>query len=230
MLVLSPLMAFAYKPPAEPPLPNFDQRLTAHVSRTKAAIPARDAALGQLRGRVPDVQIEFDEVIETPRWIASPRGFLTGPDAQGRAVTPQRAQGSALTDPHRAVKAFIEEHRALFGHGAEALGAARLTRDDVTAHNGLRTVAWQQRVDGIPVLDGLLIGHITKKGELVSLSSRFLPDLDRAANAAAPKGVAQRAVPTIPAEVAVALAARNLGEDQAAGAVAALGPVPQNAE
>ena len=55
-----------------------------------------------------------------------------------------------------------------------------MQRDFITAHNRLRSVVWQQRVDDIPVFEGVLISHTTEKGELVSVSSRFASDTARA--------------------------------------------------
>ena len=37
-------------------------------------------------------------------------------------------------------------------------------------------------MDGIAIFDGLLIGHLTKRDELVNLSSRFIPQPLEAAN------------------------------------------------
>src|SRR5262249_31893733 len=158
--------------------------------------------------------------------ITSAEGFLTGPNGEGNAVTPTTARAFPATDPHRAIKAFLREHAGLFGHGDEALDVAPVLRDYTTAHNGLRTVVWEQRLDDIAVVDGLLTGHITRKGELVSLSSQFLPKLDQAANAGAARRAAQRATPLISATDAVLSAAKEVGEEAAANGVTALDPQP----
>jgi uncharacterized repeat protein (TIGR01451 family) len=226
MLILSPFAARAFERPGEPSLPNFDKR-KAVAPQVKAPDPARSVALGQLRTRVPGLRVEFDELLDTPRWIASSEGFLSGPKGEGKGISPAKARAFPEDDPHRAIKAFVEEHRALFGHGAGALGLASIQRDYVTPHNGLRTVAWQQRVDDIPVADGLLIGHVTKKGELVSVSSRFLPNPDQAAQAGARTIPARRASPTLKAEEAVAGAASNLGETVGVESVWAAEPEPR---
>ena len=44
----------------------------------------------------------------------------------------------------------------------------------------MRTVVWEQRLDGTPVFEGLAKGHITRRGELVNIASRFLPDAEAA--------------------------------------------------
>jgi hypothetical protein len=67
-------------------------------------------------------------------------------------------------------------------------------------------------LDGIPVAEAVLYGHVTLKGELVCLGSQFLPNVERAADA----GVANRAAierdPAIAAQRAVASAASCIGE------------------
>ena len=105
----------------------------------------------------------------------------------------------------------------MFGHGPEALNAARIQRDFVTAHNGMRTVVWEQELDDLKVFETMLIAHTTKNEELISLSSRLVPALEQAANAGA--GLpANRHVPAIDARRAVANAAANLDEPDAAPA------------
>ena len=105
-------------------------------------------------------------------------------------------------------RAFLDEHTALFGYGSEALDAARISREFITGHNGMRTVIWEQQVDGISVFEALLISHTTKRGELVSLSSHFVPAPDRAAGS----GASGRAQPIITAPQAVSDAAQNIGD------------------
>jgi len=115
-------------------------------------------------------------------------------------------------DTNRATKAFLREHSKLFGHGAEALEQARISREFVTAHNGMRTVVWEQQVDEVPVFEALLISHTTAKGELVNIADQFIPNPQQAAD----RGVANRkallANPRVPAQQAVNVAARNIGE------------------
>ncbi len=200
--------AFGFQEPSRPQLPNFDKR-----PRQAAPLPGeKQAATTQLAARVPGLAVHFDEVLGTPALISSPRGFLTGPQGMGKAVSASAAQAFPADDPHGPVKAFLNEHAALFGHGAEALAVARVKREFVGAHNGLRTVVWEQHVDGIAVFEALLIGHITKDGELVNLSSHFLPDAVQAANAGHPNRAALQAAPTISAQQAIANTAENLGE------------------
>ncbi len=146
-----------------------------------------------------------DAVTGAPSSVGSHRGFLTGANGEGRTVRAATASAFAVEDRHRAVKAFIEEHRKLFGHGAEALAAARIVREDVTPASGLRTVVWEQVVDGIPVFEGRLQAGITRRGELVSIGSRFVAAPDAAAGRGRPRMAARRAVALAAAQTGAAV-------------------------
>src|SRR6185369_5157272 len=103
----------------------------------------------------------------------------------------------------------------LFGHGPEVLLSARRARDYVTAHNGLRTVVWEQQLEGIPVYEAVLLASVTKRGELASLSSQFLPDPGQAAKLGTPELAAGRP-PTLSARAALRKAVEEVGEEEVA--------------
>jgi hypothetical protein len=200
-------------------LPNFDARAAGQPS---AISPAQAADLARLRASVPGVKVDFDGVVGSPNWIASTRGFLTGPGGEGLAVSASPPMGaqSFSDDPDRPTKAFLAAHRDLFGHGPEVLdNNALIKRDFVTARSGLHTKVWQQQVGGIPVFDALLISHTTAKGELVGISSHFLAN---------PQG--SGASPALSAAQAVAAAAGNLDEPLSAVDVALTGVPGQTPE
>src|SRR5262249_11107733 len=108
---------------------EFDRR-----AFEKVTVPTSAAAQEQqLRDEVPGVRVDRHALTGSPQWIASTSGFLTGPELVPLATVPGQTG-----DPHRVVKAFVEVHRDLFGHGADLLSQARILRDAVTSHNGLR--------------------------------------------------------------------------------------------
>jgi len=214
--------ALALLPPTHrEPIPDFDQRAAAPVD--SAARTQQQAALTRLRGQLPTVEVSFDPLRGSPKFIHARDGFLTGPDGKGRAVSGQGAAAIPANDPFGAVKAFLNEHAALFGHDASALATARITRDSVGPHNGLRTVVWEQVLDGIPVFESVLIGHITKRGELVAISSLFIADPAGAANRGTPNRAALLAQPPVSAEEAIARAAASLGDNPTPADVSADG-------
>lgn len=195
--------------PTRPQLPELDAR----TQKTSASFPQIDRApaLARLAARVSEVKVDFDDITGSPAWIRSPHGFLTGTNGGG-AISRQSLARFSTTDPHRATRAFLDEQSALFGHNSAALDTARIKRDFTTRRNGLRTVVWEQQVDGIPVFEALLVSHTTSRGELVSLSSHFIPAPEQAANAASPSSPATRSRPAITAAQAVVDAAQNIGD------------------
>ena len=82
--------------------------------------------------------------------MGSTRAFLSGTNGLGGAIPAAAASKFAANDPQRATKGVLHEYKALFRHGPEVLDKARVKQQFVTPHNGLRTVVWQQEVDGIP--------------------------------------------------------------------------------
>src|SRR5437762_5999173 len=171
--------AFAVVEPSRPALTNFDARQKELVRSLPAG--KRQAATA-LRERLPQAQIDFDEITGSPKRVAATDGFLTGPNGIGRAVSEESARGFGADDAHRATKALLNEHKLLFGYGPEVLETARVKREYTTPHNGLRTVIWEQQLDGIPIFEAVLITHTTKRGELVSISSQFFQDTSAASN------------------------------------------------
>ncbi|MBI5770411.1 MAG: M36 family metallopeptidase [Verrucomicrobia bacterium] len=210
-------------------LPNLDRRVprarpTAAGAVTLAGESAdpRATAEATLRNRVHGLRIARDPLLGTAASIGSPQAFLTGPAGEESAAAAEALSALPASDPHRRVKAFVEEHRDIFGHRSDVLAAARVSRDYVTAHNGLRTTVWEQVVDDIRVFEATFQSHVTSRGELVHLSSRLLPDAAAARRTSA-AGETPAASPAISARAAVALAGRDIGEQLAVTDVAALG-------
>jgi uncharacterized repeat protein (TIGR01451 family) len=193
-------------------LTNFDHRATARLAAPvgPAVQPGQQTARAELKRRAPDVVVDFDPVFGSPKWVRSRVGALTSAGGAGRAVAAATAKRFEK-DPEQPVKAFLEEHRALFRHGPEVLAGARQHRNHTNEY-GLRTVAWEQMVDGIPVFDSVFVAHSGPQGELVSLSSQFVPEPERAADRGTINRKAKALAPPISAEGALRIAAENLGE------------------
>ena len=216
LLASSCLLAPAREAPDHSSLTNYDRRL---APAKIAAQPGQRLAQAKLQERVPDAVIDFDPVLGTPRWVQARSGFLTGAGGEGRAVTAATAKRFER-DPNQALKSFLAEHEAVFRHGPEILDGAVPKRDH-TNDFGLRTAVWEQQVNGIPVFDSVLVAHTSAKGELVSLSSQFVPRPDRAADRGTPKRAAQVQAPPLSADQALRRAAANVGEE--AGDISPLG-------
>jgi hypothetical protein len=153
------------------------------------------AAVERLRRTLPGVDVEFDPITGAPKQVMAAGQFLSasGGDVDG------------------AVGKFIDAHPDLFGHTAAALGHTKVTRNDVTAHNGMTTRVWQQELDGVPLYKTILKANLTKRGELVALGSHFVADPATAAGQPAATRAALIAHPPVDASQAVARAAADLG-------------------
>ena len=201
----------AFQKPKHAELPDFDKRSAV------APVPQnRVAAAANLKARLPHLHVDYDPILHTPKVVMARDGFLTGPKGRGRGIARDvKVAAVAEHDPLRSVKALLNEHRGIFGHGEEALENAQLKRQHTAKHNGLRSYAWQQEFDGITVYDAVLSAHVTKEGELVSISSQFVSEPGLAKlNAKQDKGAV---APKLSADEAVSRAAEAI--DDAVGTV-----------
>lgn len=226
LLFILSASAWAFRPPSHTELPNFDRRGTNAPPQAPAE---KRPAIAALRTRLPGARVDFDEHTGAPKWVVAEHGFLSGKDAQGRAIGAEAARAIGPQEEHRATKAFLHEHKTLFGFGPEVLTNARLKHDFVTAHSGLRTVVWEQELDGVPVFQGLLISHTTTNSELVNLSSHFVPNLAHATGLAEAERSERLKAPAITAAQAVALAGQNLEEDLTEADLTAVAAQPEGA-
>ncbi|MEK0447386.1 MAG: hypothetical protein RLZZ399_2707, partial [Verrucomicrobiota bacterium] len=187
---------------------DFDKRGT----RGWEISASQKAALEALQSRIPGVNVQFDALSGAANHVMAPGRFLTGPSAAGE-------------DPYATLRRFVEENAALFGHDAEALSrAVRVTREDVSAHNGMRSVVWQQEVDGVPVYNTILRASLTKTGELVTVGSHFVSEAEKATQLAAQERAALVQQPPVDFGKAVALAAANVESAVDAALVRAASP------
>ena len=218
-----PNRAHAFEKPSHETLPNFDKRREAGPEEKPMPADKAAAAL-QLKTLVPGVRIESGDLPWTPRHIASPGRFLSGP--KGQSISAKAAQPFAPGEPHQALKSFLREYKPLLGHGPEALDHAWLKRQFVTPHNGLQTFVWEQHLDEIPIFDAVLLAHVAPEGELVSVSSQFVVDPEKAAGAGQADRMAAAVSPKISVREALVRAAKIVGEDLRAEA---LKPVEETA-
>ncbi|HET7625968.1 MAG TPA: M36 family metallopeptidase [Verrucomicrobiae bacterium] len=189
---------------------NFDKRVQLSPQTAQAATltSSQEPAANALRIAVPNARITSDKILGVPNFVTSARGFLTGPGGAG--VSETFLSALPADDSHRVVKAFLNQYSTLFGFGAQALDGARIQRDSVGQNNGLHTTVWEQTVDGIPVFDGLLIAHVTRDGQLISISTHFVPQATQAADSGTPERQTLENAPAISASSAVINAAANV--------------------
>ncbi len=160
------------------PLADFDARLDAdgqpvpdvlsalRQSRPAAALRARELALGRLLQAVQGVRVDDHHMFGTPHFVRSTLAFLTPPVAGGNE------------EAHAIVRDFLEEYRGLFEISPGELERARLTRDFLTTHNGLRHLTWKQQIGEVELFGCELRANVTAGGEIVNVSSTMLPRPD----------------------------------------------------
>jgi uncharacterized repeat protein (TIGR01451 family) len=208
LFISKPYHVVGVDKPNHPELPDLDKRSVAG-----AVPPKRLATAQRLQQGLSSLHVDYDPILKTPKVVVARDGFLTGPHGRGRGVAHAIADTLPPDDPLLPVKAFLKEHQDLFGHNEEKLKEARVKRFHVAEHNGLRSYVWQQEFDGLEVFGALLSAHITKDGELASVSSHFLGDLEGAAEAGTPNRRRLQFSPAIAATEAVRRAAENIGEN-----------------
>ena len=199
-------------------LNDFDSRRTVPLDTSHADsvlgtnATALKLAVARFKERWPQIQLDYDPILLSPKSVLPRLGYLTGPGGAGITVSDATAQMFDPDDPACPVKAFLQEYQALFGFGPEALNDANVQRDYVSAGNSAHTVVWQQQVAGVPVFNALLIGHITQAGELACLSSEFIPSAIQAADPALLAAVQSGADLPLSSPQALVTAVTNIGD------------------
>ncbi len=170
-----------------PPLDNWDLRKLPEVPSQAPA--AQTNAIKELQRLIPGVTVTLDPLSGSPSLV----------QATGRLLTPAVETGA---DPREVVASFVDRHSAIFGHDRTLLThQARMIRDDVTQRSGLKTLVWEQELHGIPLHRTIFKANLTRRGELVSISSYLLPT---------PKP--NLSMPELDAAEAVSRAAASLGD------------------
>ena len=122
-----------------------------------------------------------------PIAAAAAPGFLSEP-----------AEGAPLVIALR----YLDEHQDELGLTAADLADLVVRDEYATAHNGVSHIYVRQRLGGVEVVNGDININVMPDGRILSLGSRFVPDLMAKANTLAP---------AIQPEIALSSAARHLG-------------------
>ncbi len=87
------------------------------------------SAVARFKEQWPQIQLDYDPLLLSPKSVMPRLGYLTGPNGSGVTVSDATAQMFDPDDPDRPVKAFLQEYQTLFGFGPEALDDANVQRD-----------------------------------------------------------------------------------------------------
>jgi len=189
-------------------LPNIDVRFNADGSVAPFVVASIDAlkqspawreriaAAAALRSSLPELTIDDDALLATPRFVRSTRALLTPPPDDQH---PKR-------EAQDLVARFIADHRALFEIDPLEIPAARPSRDFLTTHNGARHLTFQQQLSvrgrAVDLVGCEVRANITRANQLINISSTMIPR--PAAGFIVPS-------PTLSAAEALAAAARDIG-------------------
>src|SRR6185295_10786091 len=94
--------------------------------------------------------VDVDHASGRPRVIARLDGYLTGPSAASEEDV---------------VRDYLRDHPQLFGLDADDLAGLRVARSYVS-RGRVRRLVFEQRVGGVPVLDGELVANVMTDGRL----------------------------------------------------------------
>ncbi len=136
--------------------PNFDIR--RDHDHLHEALRRGSAELAPMNS---GYKVDRQDLFGTPSFVRARGGLLTGPAPAG-------------FDAHEIAISFVASKPGLFSIEADALRAARVSRDGLTTRSGMRTIWRQQQIDGIDVVGCELRANVTSLGELVSIGSTML--------------------------------------------------------
>jgi hypothetical protein len=150
---------------AELPLPAITAKLSARNANGGGA-QARAAEIARMRGTIPDLAVDDDLILGTPRFVRSTSTFLTAATKDGNSL-------AASTD---IVRAYIADHAALFQLGlkGEELDLARIERNYITDHNGIRHLTYQQTINGADLFGSEIRANVMPDGRLINIASTML--------------------------------------------------------
>jgi hypothetical protein len=160
--------------------PDLDRRPPIQEA-TALGSPIVQTAIRALSDRTPGLVIDLDSDWQVPEHVFSTEQFLSEPrdeaQAQELLKSDTQLQESPAAQAIATTERFLNDNPEIFGLGGGALAGAKLVRDHLTPHTGMRTLVWMQELEGIPIFERLLVSHVTAEGALVSLSTRFLPNV-----------------------------------------------------
>ncbi|MFO1498413.1 MAG: hypothetical protein U1G07_08480 [Verrucomicrobiota bacterium] len=160
-------------------VPNLDRRQP--LAADLLVSPDRQRAVDRLMSEYPEAQVQFEPITGGPTLLM--RRSRPGSSAPAFGLAASRGNPNLSQGRHVALRALLDAQRGLFGYGAEVLTNAVLYREHATARTGARTVAWQQQFSGIPIYEARLVARLDPAGDVVNVSSQFVPEAAVAAAA-----------------------------------------------
>jgi hypothetical protein len=193
----APATAQVRNPNAAPDLDARGAISRALAERPASATAGQDAALAALRASAPSLRVRWSALTGAPSRIYFERGI---------DLLSSRA-------PQAAARAFIERNLALLNLGPDDVRELPLTGDFASANNGIRHLAFQQRVNGMDVFGGRIKVNVSRDGRVLTLSGEPMPNAHGIANADHAELTAEAAA----ARAAEAAGVRSIRASRSAG-------------
>jgi hypothetical protein len=149
---------------------NFYERKRAKVTPgQRSAITARATASERARTRMakanPRLELRFSKDTHAPEVVS----IL----APGQKLT-ARSGGK----PEGVLRGFLEDNRDLYGLTAGQITELAKVADYDNPAGNLSWVEFEQRINGVPVFQGTILGAMTKKRELFRAIGKLVPGVD----------------------------------------------------
>lgn len=84
---------------------------------------------------------------------------------------------ASTADPLTVVESYLAERHEAVGLASADIAERRVSNRFVSSHNGVTHIYLQQTHAGIPVMNGVISAAVNAQGRLLSLASRFEPEL-----------------------------------------------------
>ncbi|MEM7582055.1 MAG: M36 family metallopeptidase [Acidobacteriota bacterium] len=169
---------------------NYDARIDFNKGLLVQKSLQHQAAIDELRTKMIDLGVTFDDAMGTTRTLYNQTGYLTGA---------YKALGS---DPMAAAMDYVSGNLAALGLSAEDIADYEVTDSVYSQVSGATHIYLRQLYQGIPVYNGQLHINVNRDGRILSVNNAFVPGLAVALKSA---------TPTLSADRAVAAAGLHLG-------------------
>ena len=173
------------------PLENFDIR--ANLNRSLEA-PPTEIANTQPTNKIESVAPKAGQakiLVEHPntniRWSS-----LTGTPSRLTNLTEALSHPNQ-DEPENIGRKFFNDNRDLFQLSGDETKELKISRHDLSRHNGITHLTYEQNVGGINIFQGAMTVHLDRRGAVIAAAGELIPQAGNRVNLARPKILATEA-------------------------------------
>ncbi len=178
------------------PLPNYDARIRQDRNASRRNLNIQSAPFGQMQ----KAEEQLTKLV--PRLKIKYHPILGGPSVVGVQGGHRYLTEHSNEDREQILRRFLSDHSALYGLTDDQIYQMKTIANYTNPAGNLSFVRLQQTIQGIPVFRGNLRAAFTQKGELIRITSEFVPFVD-------PNSLVSPA--RIKQNEAIAIAAKSIG-------------------